>query len=109
MATEFSREFFEENRYAFIYMPDRVLVYDIYAAYEEKYKDEQFVRLLPLGAVANLRNVKYTNMCEISLHIDERTNTLIVVSTIDNMVKGAAGQAVQNMNIMFSLDEKCGI
>ncbi|MGN0556240.1 MAG: N-acetyl-gamma-glutamyl-phosphate reductase [Acutalibacteraceae bacterium] len=86
-----------------------VSLHDIYAAYEEKYKDEQFVRLLPLGAVANLRNVKYTNMCEISLHIDERTNTLIVVSTIDNMVKGAAGQAIQNMNLIFGLPEETGL
>ena len=77
--------------------------------YEEKYNNEQFVRVLPSGSVANLKNVKYTNMCDISLHIDVRTNTLIVVSTIDNMVKGAAGQAIQNMNIILGLDEAAGL
>lgn len=81
----------------------------IYDIYEEKYKNEQFVRLLEPGNTANLRNVKYTNMCEISLHIDSRTNTLIVVSTIDNMVKGAAGQAIQNMNLIFGLPENTGL
>ncbi|MBQ5823879.1 MAG: N-acetyl-gamma-glutamyl-phosphate reductase, partial [Clostridia bacterium] len=58
---------------------------------------------------ANLRNVKFTNMCDISLHIDSRTGTLIVVSTIDNMVKGAAGQAIQNMNLIMGLEENAGL
>ena len=78
-------------------------------AYEKKYENEQFVRVLRDGQTANLRNVKFTNMCDISLHIDTRTNTLIVVSTIDNMVKGAAGQAVQNMNLLYSLPEETGL
>ena len=78
-------------------------------AYEEKYANEQFVRVLSDGATANLRNVKFTNMCDISLHIDSRTGTLIVVSTIDNMVKGAAGQAIQNMNIILGIDETLGL
>lgn len=82
---------------------------DVRNVYEEKYNNEQFVRVLPSGSVANLKNVKYTNMCDISLHIDVRTNTLIVVSTIDNMVKGAAGQAIQNMNIILGLDEAAGL
>lgn len=89
---------------------DSSVTYDeIYDTYKTRYANEQFVRLLDKGSVANLRNVKYTNMCEISLHIDERTNTLIIVSTIDNMVKGAAGQAIQNMNIMFGLPEETGL
>ena len=77
--------------------------------YNEKYENEPFVRVLKKGAVANLKNVKYTNMCDISLHFDKRTNTLIVVSTIDNMVKGAAGQAIQNMNLIFGLPETTGL
>lgn len=81
----------------------------LYKAYEEAYKDEQFVRVLKDGNVANLRNVKNSNYCDISLHIDNRTNTLIIVSAIDNMVKGAAGQAVQNMNIIFDLPENTGL
>ncbi len=81
----------------------------IRSAYEEFYKDEYFIRLLPDGANADIHNIKYSNFCDISLHIDSRTNTLVAISAIDNMVKGAAGQAVQNMNIIFGLDEKTGL
>lgn len=78
-------------------------------AYKEAYGNEVFIRLLDDGSIANLRNVKYSNYCDISLHIDKRTHTLIVVSAIDNMVKGAAGQAIQNMNIVFGLPEQTGL
>lgn len=81
----------------------------IRAAYEGFYRNEYFVRLLPDGACADIHNIKYSNFCDISLHIDTRANRLIAVSAIDNMVKGAAGQAVQNMNILFGLDEKTGL
>ncbi|MEM1485233.1 N-acetyl-gamma-glutamyl-phosphate reductase [Oscillospiraceae bacterium PP1C4] len=81
----------------------------IRTAYEEFYRNEPFVKILPKGAVANLKNVKYSNYCHISLHVDTRTNRLIVVSTIDNMVKGAAGQAIQNMNLALGLDEAAGL
>ncbi len=77
--------------------------------YVEAYKDEKFVRVLPLGDCANLKNVRYSNYCDISLHEDAHTNKLIIVSTIDNMVKGAAGQAVQNMNIVCGFEEDTGI
>lgn len=77
--------------------------------YVETYKDEKFVRVLPLGDCANLKNVRYSNYCDISLHEDAHTNKLIIVSTIDNMVKGAAGQAVQNMNIVCGFEEDQGI
>lgn len=77
--------------------------------YEEFYQNEYFVRLLPDGAAADIHDIKYSNFCDVSLHIDTRTNTLIAVSAIDNMVKGAAGQAIQNMNIVFGLDEKTGL
>lgn len=79
------------------------------AVYENFYKDEPFIRLKKAGEIANLRDVKYSNFCDISLHIDSRTGTLIIVSAIDNMVKGAAGQAVQNMNIIFDLPETTGL
>lgn len=78
-------------------------------AYQAAYGHEPFVRVLPKGETANLRNVKFTNLCDISLHMDERTGTLVVASTIDNMVKGAAGQAVQNMNLAFGLSETEGL
>ena len=53
--------------------------------------------------------MKFSNYCDISLHLDTHTNTLIVVSCIDNMVKGAAGQAIQNMNIMYQWEEEAGL
>ncbi len=77
--------------------------------YKDFYKGEKFVRVLDEGSVANLRNVKYSNYCDISLHYDAHTQRAVVVSVIDNMVKGAAGQAIQNMNIMFGLKEDTGL
>ncbi|MDE5618597.1 MAG: N-acetyl-gamma-glutamyl-phosphate reductase, partial [Clostridia bacterium] len=77
--------------------------------YEKAYEGEKFVRILPKGAVANLRDVKCSNYCDISVHKDGRTKRAVIVSTIDNMVKGAAGQAVQNMNAMFGLPEDTGL
>ena len=88
---------------------DGVSFEQIRAAYEDYYKDEFFVRLLPDGANADIHNIKYSNFCDISLHTDERTGTFIAISAIDNMVKGAAGQAIQNMNLIFGLDEKTGL
>ena len=81
----------------------------IHQAYQAFYRNEPFVRVLPCGSVANLKNVKYANYCDISLHLDPRTHRLIVVSALDNMVKGAAGQAIQNMNIVCGLDESAGL
>lgn len=78
-------------------------------AYEEAYKDEYFIRLLKPGQVANIKNVHYSNFCDVSIHVDTRTNTFIAVSAIDNMVKGAAGQAIQNMNLAFGLEETTGL
>lgn len=86
-----------------------ISIEDVYTVYNEAYAQERFVRVLPLGAAANVRNVQCSNFCDISLHMDKHTGLLIVVSAIDNMVKGAAGQAVQNMNIRFGLDEGCGL
>ncbi|MBI2996565.1 MAG: N-acetyl-gamma-glutamyl-phosphate reductase [Candidatus Melainabacteria bacterium] len=69
------------------------------------YKNERFVKVLPTELYANTKNVKYTNTCHISVLKDKRTKKLIVVSAIDNMVKGASGQAIQNMNIMLGFKE----
>lgn len=81
----------------------------IHEIYREAYSGEHFVRVLPLGEVANLRNVRMSNYCDISVHEDPHTSKLIIVSAIDNMFKGAAGQAVQNMNIALGLEESAGI
>lgn len=82
---------------------------NIYNLYKDFYKDSKFIRVLNIGNIANLKNVKYSNYCDISIHIDERTNKLIIVSAIDNMVKGAAGQAIQNMNIALGFEEDTGL
>ena len=82
---------------------------EIRKIYEEFYQDEQFVRVLPKGAAVNLKNVTFSNYCDISLHADKRTGSLVICSTIDNMVKGAAGQAIQNMNLLFGIKENTGI
>lgn len=81
----------------------------IRAAYEDAYREETFVRVRPRGEPVNIRHVQCSNYCDIQLVLDEHTRTLIVTSVIDNMVKGAAGQAVQNMNLMCSLPEDTGL
>ncbi len=82
---------------------------EIHAIWCDFYKDEAFVRIEALGGYANIKNVKMSNYCDISLHLDEHADTLILSSCIDNMVKGAAGQAIQNMNIRFGLPENVGL
>lgn len=90
-------------------LTDGVTMEQLLKVYHQAYDTEYFIRLLPQGREADIKNVRYSNFCDISLHIDTRTNTLITISAIDNMVKGSAGQAVQNMNIAFDLDETTGL
>jgi N-acetyl-gamma-glutamyl-phosphate reductase len=78
-------------------------------AYASFYESEPFVRVLPAGLIATNRNVRFSNYCDISVHIAHDGATAVIVSAIDNMVKGAAGQAIQNMNVALGLDEKAGI
>lgn len=82
---------------------------EIIALYRKEYENEYFIRVLDEGKCANISHVKCSNMCDISLHVDERNHRLIVTSAIDNMVKGAAGQAIQNMNIILGYDENTGL
>ena len=82
---------------------------EIISAYKGFYENEPFVRVLDKGGIVNLKNVRMSNYCDISLHLDSRTGRLIIVSAIDNMVKGAAGQAIQNMNIACGLSETAGL
>jgi N-acetyl-gamma-glutamyl-phosphate reductase len=79
------------------------------ALYAEFYKGEPFVRVMPADKLSGVKNVSGTNYCDIAVRVDERTNRLIVFSFIDNLLKGASGQAVQNMNIMSGFDEKEGL
>lgn len=81
----------------------------IRAIYEKFYQKEPFVHLLPKGKLPETKSVKGTNNCHIQIEVDERTNRLVVLSVIDNLGKGAAGTAVQNMNILFGLPETTGL
>jgi len=76
------------------------------AAYEDFYADEPFVRIVEAGCTADVRG---TNFCHISVHLDQHTGTLLAVSHIDNLVKGQAGSALQNMNVMCGLAETAGL
>ena len=78
-------------------------------AYEKHYKDEYFIRLLPDGTLPETRWTEGSNFVDIGFKIDPRTGRIIAIGAIDNLVKGAAGQAVQNMNLMFGLEENAGL
>ncbi len=91
--------------YARLRDPDR----DLQALFEARYRDEPFVDVLPPGAHPETRSVRGANHCRIAVHRPQDGDTLVVLSVIDNLVKGAAGQAVQNMNLMFGLDEALGL
>lgn len=80
---------------------------ELYKVYEEFYKNDHFIRVIE--TLPETRNVRGSNFCDIGIRVDKRTNRIIVISAIDNLIKGAAGQAVQNMNLMFGLEEKEGI
>jgi len=82
---------------------------DLQALYEARYADEFFVDVLPAGAHPETRTVRGANHCRIAIHRPQQGNTVVVLCVIDNLVKGAAGQAVQNMNVMFGLDEQAGL
>jgi N-acetyl-gamma-glutamyl-phosphate reductase len=82
---------------------------EIRELYADFYRDEPFVRVLPAGIAAGTARVRHSNFCDLSVHLDPGGSTLIVISAIDNMVKGTAGQAVQNMNIIFGFDETAGL
>ena len=82
---------------------------DILTCYENAYENEEFVKILPEGVYPETRSVKSSNYCQISIQYVEHSNKLVIMSVIDNLGKGAAGQAIQNMNLMFGLDEKEGL
>lgn len=82
---------------------------DLQALYEKRYENERFVDVLPPGSHPETRSVRGSNTCRISLHRPQNGDVVVVLSVIDNLVKGAAGQAIHNMNIMFDLDEGVGI
>lgn len=78
---------------------------DLQTLYENRYANEVFVDVLPQGSHPETRHVKSSNMCQIAVHKSDESSRVVVLSVIDNLVKGAAGQAVQNMNIMLGFSE----
>jgi N-acetyl-gamma-glutamyl-phosphate reductase len=82
---------------------------DLQALFEQRYQAEPFVDILPAGAHPETRSVRGVPHCRIAVHRPQGGDTLVVLSVIDNLVKGAAGQAVQNMNLMFGLAESMGL
>lgn len=83
--------------------------HDLQALFEERYANEPFVDVMPAGSHPQTRSVKGANFCRISVHRPQNDDTVVVLAVIDNLVKGAAGQAIQNMNIMFGQSEDAGL
>jgi N-acetyl-gamma-glutamyl-phosphate reductase len=88
---------------------EAVKLNDIQSLYEQRYRHEGFVDVLPQGSHPDTRNVRGSNNCQISIHQPQGQQVIVILSVIDNLVKGAAGQAVQNMNLMFGLNEDSGL
>ena len=82
---------------------------DVQALYEDFWKDSPWVRVLPAGRLPETRNVRGTMFCDIAVTVDERTGRLIITSAIDNLCRGASGQAVANANLMFGLPVETGL
>jgi N-acetyl-gamma-glutamyl-phosphate reductase len=93
----------------YVKLTDVAKTVDLQALYEQRYQHERFVDVMPAGALPETRSVRGSNQLRIALHQEQATGYLTLVVVQDNLVKGAAGQAVQNMNIMFDLDEHSGL
>ena len=92
-----------------ILLKDNVTAEDIYSLYSEYYKDEPFVQVLKDNKIPLLASVRGSNYCQIGgISLDDE-DELVVISAIDNLVKGASGQAIQNMNLMCGFDETEGL
>ena len=94
---------------ATLYAPLRDTSVDLQALYERRYRDEPFVDVMPAGSLPDTRSVRASNMLRIAVHRPPDSDQALVVAVEDNLVKGAAGQAIQNMNLMFGLPEATGL
>ncbi len=94
---------------AYATLKEGVTEQDLRDALEKQYQNEPFIRILPKGVCPETRWVEGSNYVDINVLVDKRTNRAILMGAIDNLVKGAAGQAVQNMNLMFGLSETAGL
>lgn len=90
-------------------LKEKMTAEEVMAIYQKYYGNEYFIRLLGAGACPETKWVEGSNFVDIGFQIDERTNRIVMMGAIDNLVKGAAGQAVQNMNLMFGLPEQEGL
>jgi len=90
-------------------LKDKNIAGQLQSLYEKQYTDEIFVDVMPAGSLPETRTVKGANHCRMAIHVPQDGDTVVILSVIDNLVKGAAGQAVQNMNIMFGLKEDAGL
>ena len=95
--------------HATVYALPRTQVDDIQRLYEERYAGEPFIDVMPVNSHPDTRSVRVSNTCRIAVHQPGSQGRIIVLAVIDNLVKGAAGQAVQNMNLMFDLEEGSGL
>jgi len=93
----------------YVKLTTEISLAEIHALYQRFYKTELFIRVLPLETQAETQHVRGTNFCDISLAMNQKKDTLIITSAIDNLIKGAAGQAVQNMNIMCDFEEEISL
>ena len=91
----------------YLQVPDRTI--DIQKVFESRYVNEPFVDVMPAGSHPDTRSVRGANVCRVSWHRPQDGDTVVVLAVEDNLVKGAAGQAVQNMNIMFGFNEELGL
>ena len=94
---------------AYASLAKEVTYEEVKAAYDKYYADEKFVRVLDKDVCPETRWVKGSNYVDVNFKLDPRTNRVIIMGAMDNMVKGAAGQAIQNMNLMFGLEETEGL
>lgn len=90
-------------------LKDKMSYKDIQDIYNKYYGKEYFIRLTQKNILPEIKWIKGSNFCDIGFSIDERTNRVIIIGVLDNMIKGAAGQAIQNMNLMFGLEEQMGL
>ncbi|MDI6799389.1 MAG: N-acetyl-gamma-glutamyl-phosphate reductase [Actinomycetota bacterium] len=102
---------FSRGIYSTIYadLKKKTSLEDVISVYDGFYAGEHFVKVLLKGHYPEVKSVSGSNFCQIGIAVDERLNRLIIISAIDNLIKGASGQAIQNMNLMLGLKEKDGL
>ncbi|MDP6503088.1 MAG: Asd/ArgC dimerization domain-containing protein, partial [Planctomycetota bacterium] len=94
---------------SFLETTEKLAQGDVLAIYRDFYEGEAFVRITDDPSLIDLQGVRDTNLCDISIFADPGSNKVMVFSATDNMIKGASGQAVQNMNLLFGMDETTGL